>query len=223
MASSIVDTNLPIVPGKGLGGIELRRNIGDYDRLLQCFPADMEWQLDFPYYAFYTLPCSIGIGVDIRNGMVSRITALAGYRGMLEGKIHVGMRFHEAYALDPQLYYDESLHEVRSRSVPGVALLPPDSDTDPKGLPSQPIVGISIFAFESGDCRGLVRGEKDSILRMACRFGWPTGLPQAKGVAQQAHVGFKESHDEPTHKHRSAYHTGPGPGRYRVAQEYRGL
>ena len=144
----IIDTGLPIIPDQGLGGIELRRNIEDYDRVLSEVLGDLDWGLNFPFHAAYTLRSySIEISVDIRNGTVSRIAALDGYHGTLFGKIGVGMSVSEALELAPDFYYDEMETIFFSEIHDGV-FLDIGADAPLDMVPSLAIEAIWVYAPE---------------------------------------------------------------------------
>jgi hypothetical protein len=151
-----IDISLPIVPNHGLGGMELGKNIGEYQLILNGKAAYLfsqfhseDYRLD-GFNAWYTFQeFSMQIGVDVRTGKIFQIRAMKGYLGSLFGKIHIGMKAQEAFELVPALYYDEMDEAIYYRSHDeGVALEFAPEETDPRldQVPSLTIEGISVFA-----------------------------------------------------------------------------
>jgi hypothetical protein len=151
-----IDISLPIVPNHGLGGMEVRKNIGEYQLIwngkavwLFSFLHREDYRLD-GFNAWYRFPhFSMHVGVDVRTGKIFQIRATRGYLGSLFGKIHIGMKAQEAFELVPALYYDEMDEAIYYRSHDeGVALEFAPEETDPRldQVPSLTIEGISVFA-----------------------------------------------------------------------------
>jgi hypothetical protein len=151
-----IDISLPIVPNHGLGGMELGKNIGEYQLILngkavyfftRCHSED--YRLD-GFNAWYTLRgFCMQVGVDVGTGKIFQIRATRGYLGSLFGKIHIGMKAQEAFELVPALYYDEMDEAIYYRSYEeGVALEFAPEETDPllDQVPSLTIEAISVFA-----------------------------------------------------------------------------
>ena len=149
------DISLPIVPNHGLGGMELGRNIGEYQLILngkavylftRCHSED--YRLD-GFNAWYTFrEFCMQIGVDVRTGKIFQIRATRGYLGSLFGKIQIGMKAQEAFELVPALYYDEMDEAIYCRGQEGVALEFAPEETDPlvDQVPSLTIEAISVFS-----------------------------------------------------------------------------
>ena len=90
-------------------------------------------------------PPAIGVCIDVRDGKVVSVSALAAYRGALFGQIHPGMAFEDAARVEPRLYYDEHDDQVRVRECSGIALQFDESDPSPERVPQLQIVEIQAF------------------------------------------------------------------------------
>ena len=96
------------------------------------------------------LPPSVGMAVDVRDGIVFALSALEGYGGGLYDKIRVGMTFAEAQAQEPRLHYDHLRDEARVEGVEGLELLLDDSDPEPEYLDETTITEICVFLPDRG-------------------------------------------------------------------------
>ncbi len=156
-------TDSPIVPDQGLGGLKLRSLLVDIQGLLEAqyiqqlpdLPDRAWYRLEKPFEAIYRVG-PVEIAVDVRNGKVFRLSAFAGYRGKLFGKIRVGMLVRDALAQDQRLYYDEAEELLLFRGVEGVSLDVPEVDPDPAEVSRFPISAISVFAREITTPEGLM-------------------------------------------------------------------
>jgi hypothetical protein len=148
-----IDIGAPIIPGVGLGGVELRTHIFDYDDLLfhaRSGSQELEATIVGQYEARYTFrQAGISISVDVRNGKVFKITAYQGYQGTLFGEIRVGMRVQEALDRFPCLYYDEAFALVLCRTEKGVAVDVSEEDAPAERVPFLTIDAINVIAPEA--------------------------------------------------------------------------
>jgi hypothetical protein len=96
------------------------------------------------------LPSSVGIGVDVRDGIVFTLSALEGYEGRLFDKIRVGMTFAEARAQEPRLHYDQLRDEARVEGFQGLELVLDDADPEEEYLDETTIEEICVFLPERG-------------------------------------------------------------------------
>ena len=113
----------PIIPGVGLGGLR----VGTHLTQIQESIADMIDQrtnrvevASLFEARYYVAEGAVAIGVDIRKGKIFRLSALAGYRGLLFGRIGVGMKVADAFVRIPALYHNDALGLIKYRD--------PDSD-----------------------------------------------------------------------------------------------
>jgi hypothetical protein len=144
------DRAAPIVPNRGLGGLQLRVSLAS----LQSFLAGLgvfdrgAYGLVAPFDARYRMDdYCVEIAADPRNGRVFRLSALPGYEGLLLGGIRVGMSVQDAIRIAPfELNEMEGVLELTS--APGVVLEVDDPDPDPRLLARLPVARISVFAVE---------------------------------------------------------------------------
>jgi hypothetical protein len=90
-------------------------------------------------------PPAIDVCIDVRDGRVISVSALAAYRGALFGGIRAGMTFVDAAQIEPRPYYDEVGDEVRVRECSGIALQFVEDDPFPEQVPQLTIVEIQAF------------------------------------------------------------------------------
>lgn len=145
------DVHAPIVPNRGLGGIDLRtpiRHLNDYIPLLGV-ALDGSFFLRHPFEAVYSV-CenSIQICVDVRNGKIFKLTALAGYGGKLVPGLTVGMTVREAMKVDHFVYYNESLEVLQIRNRIGISMDLPVVDPPVEKVQDLAISAISVYAEE---------------------------------------------------------------------------
>ncbi len=165
LENKMVRLDARIVPNESLGGLRLRTKLLELQELVAGFLDPSSFRLISPFVAVYTLEGgAIKIDVDVRNGKVSMLSALSGYRGELFEKIHVGMKVKDAVAAEPRLYYDEFTESIVCKGVKGLAIDVPDiplaSDLQDKSLTfsdqvlEMNISSISVFAAEIESPRG---------------------------------------------------------------------
>jgi len=144
----LVDISAPIIPNEGLGGIELRKGIGDYPHLVNLdtwLSGEMELDMFGPFRVCYDLPrFGFQIDVDPRNALITYIKAYAGYAGTLFGQIGVGTLVSEALKLAPDLYWDEMDSILYSEIHDGV-FLGIGGDAPLEKIPSLPIEAIWVY------------------------------------------------------------------------------
>jgi hypothetical protein len=146
-----LDLHAPIVPGRGLGGLELRARILDLQPYFLGLGVTRQgaYALISPFDASYRLGCSaVEVVVDVRNGKVSRLTAHGGYRGRVLGDVAVGDNLGAALARHPHLFYDEGEALVLSRDVEGLSMDVEADDPPPGAVAGMAIHAISVYAPE---------------------------------------------------------------------------
>jgi len=146
-----------IVPNVGLGGLRLRSKLFDIQDLIYAWasPDKPSYELISPFEARYRLGAgAVGIGVDVRNGKVFKLSAYPRYKGKLFGKIDVGMNIRDAITVEPSLYYDEADGLIRCLGVKGLAIDLSADDPPPELVPTLKIAAISVFAEEVNTAEG---------------------------------------------------------------------
>ena len=146
-----VDLEAPIVPDEGLGGLLLRRPLTDYWHLLPLPHGSKRAEnfLASEIEARYRVASgAIDICVDVRNGRVFKLLARPGYRGVLFGRITVGMSVAEAMRLDARLHYDEREECILCRGVRGLSLDVPEIDPPPHLVPGMSVASINVYVHE---------------------------------------------------------------------------
>jgi hypothetical protein len=147
----------PIVPDKGLGGIELRTRLIDIQELFVGLGDRLPGStcLVNTFEARYRFGSGeIEVGVDVRNGKVFKLTAGDGYEGMLLGRVFVGMKAGDAMELLPDLFYSEAEEGLLLRGRPGVFIEVADNDPPPALVPSLRIATISVYIHELDSVEG---------------------------------------------------------------------
>lgn len=147
------DLDAPIIANHGLGGVVVRRPILDYQELIGSYQAaqlqkPVWYSLAYPFEARYVFG-AIEIAVDVRNGKVFKVTAHAGYRGLLLGKLAVGMPIPEAMRRENRLYLDEAEGLLLIRGVEGVAIDVSFDDPLPSEIMDESIWAITVNAQEA--------------------------------------------------------------------------
>ena len=154
-----IDLDAPIVPGEGLGGLRVRVPLVQVQQLLldRLLEADgrLDW-LGMTHLAEATYRLGpVAVAVDVRNGKISKLTALSGYRGQLLGKLAVDMPVARAMELEPRLYYDEAEEALLIQGCDGVLLDVPVVDPDPHTVATYRISAISVVAPEALTAEGM--------------------------------------------------------------------
>ena len=108
------------------------------------------FRLASPFEAKYKFEKEgVVICVDVRNGKIYQLTAISGYKGLLLGKIHVGMKVADAMMVEPGLYYDEPNEVIFCKGHPGLAIDVPEIDPPPELVPKMVIQAINVYAEEA--------------------------------------------------------------------------
>lgn len=131
-----------------MGGVHLGAHIRDIcDPIFETANPPLEsFELLMPYQAWYKLAgIRVGVLIDVRTGLVFKLSAYEGYAGKLFDRIEVGMLARDALNADSRLYYDHGNNLILCDGVAGVELEVPDDDPDPDQVPAMRIVGISIW------------------------------------------------------------------------------
>ena len=151
-----LQANAPIVPNQSLGGLKLRTSaVLIQDLIMQLkttylISKKRMFRLASPFEAMYEFEKEgIAVYVDVRNGKIHRLTALPGYKGVLFGKICVGMKIADAMMFESRLYYDEPNEVIYCRGCPGLAIDVPEADPFPEYVPQLQIHAISVYAEEA--------------------------------------------------------------------------
>jgi hypothetical protein len=150
---SRLQTDAPIEPGFGLGGIRLGRPIQELRPLLEesfLIRGDEElwYWMSSPWEVRYTLG-PVEIGVDVRSGRIFKLTAREGYRGTLFDRIRVGMIVADVMALDQRVAYDEVEALLTVRGCTGITLDVAALDPDLRDVPMLRITAISVLDHEA--------------------------------------------------------------------------
>jgi hypothetical protein len=151
LESQLVQLDAPILPNQGLAGFLLRTHVRDLQEMFTnlALAEEITFELSRLFEARYRLGGgSVELAVDVRNGRVFRISAYSGYRGLLFGKITVGMTVREAMALVPSLYYDEAEEVVRCKDCEGVSVDVAQVDPLPHLVADMTIHAINVHAVE---------------------------------------------------------------------------
>lgn len=152
-----VDLDAPIIPNSSLGGLKLRMRVIDIQDTLIALGSTREGSVELgsPFDARYHFgEGEVTVAVDVRNGKVFMLCASLGYRGLLFGKIFVGMKVRDAMALEPHLYYDEAEEVILCKRVPGLSIDIPEIDPLPESVPEMTISAINVFAEETRSLEG---------------------------------------------------------------------
>jgi len=141
--------NAAIIPAQESGYFLLRTKLIDIQDLFFGLFKESPYRLASPFEARYDFGRGeIQVCVDVRNGKVFKIIVSEGYRGLLIGKIKVGMLVREAMALEPALYYHEPTEIILHRSYPGVGMEVDAIDPYAEAVPDMCIAYISVFIPE---------------------------------------------------------------------------
>jgi len=150
-----LDLNEPISPDVGLGGLRLRTSLIFIQKSIThaLVSRTGRYEMVDAFEArYYVAEGAVAIGVDIRNGKVFRLSAMRGYTGVLFGRVAVGMRVSEAFALVPNLYHNEALGLIKCRDphqgdadIAGLAIDVGVDDPVPRLVPSMSIHAISVY------------------------------------------------------------------------------
>ena len=145
-----LDLYADILPGKGLGGIAVGKNITEYSALL--FQLDLVGALHFSQTGIYSVRYGfsdfpIEINVDIRNGNIYKISALNGYLGKFR---HIGIGTEISVLLNANLkfYYDACDEAFYSRDIRGISIEAAEDDPDFDDIAKMNVKYISVYSLE---------------------------------------------------------------------------
>lgn len=99
-----VDINAPIIPYEGLGGIKLYSTREELKDILQSKGVKKHVYDD---WIEYHIQDKVALTFSLSNEKLLRITTLDGYKGMLFGKIYVGMSEEELPKVDNSFVYND--------------------------------------------------------------------------------------------------------------------
>ncbi|SFF40180.1 hypothetical protein SAMN04487969_13411 [Paenibacillus algorifonticola] len=133
----MINLNAPILPWVGIGGLSLHSHISNYYPLL--VNEDVQAKLLGKFLIRYEINESVDLWFNLMNGKLFKITALNKYRGMLFGKIRIGMHINEVLSIEPSFEYDD-FEEVYCSSK-GIYI-----ETNPV---NETVMWISVFVRES--------------------------------------------------------------------------
>lgn len=147
-----VDRNAPIVPGIGLGGINLRITLKDYYDLVKSFSwidketyrnASVSLYSDF--HIGYELKDTLVLVFHAINGKLMKIIAKSKYNGEYKG-ITVGMSILKARQTVQEFEYDEDEEYYYIKGVNGIVF---EADAY-----NEYIQAISVYIEELDDYQG---------------------------------------------------------------------
>ncbi|GMK39882.1 hypothetical protein PCCS19_29370 [Paenibacillus sp. CCS19] len=133
----MINIDAPLLPGKGMGGINLYSHIRDFYPLLAN--EDIKAKLLGKFLIRYQINDSVDLWFNLINGKLFKITALSKYTGSLFERIKIGMHINEVLSIEPSFEYDD-IEEVYCSSK-GIYI-----ETDPV---SDAVLWISVFVRES--------------------------------------------------------------------------
>jgi hypothetical protein len=152
-----VDPWAPITPGVGLGGLQLGLHVMHYHWLVGFDARVQESSALFTFEAMYGVfgPGAeapvVAISVDVRDGVVFKLTALHGYQGSYES-LTVGMAADDLRR-DERFAWNDLQDCVDVKGVEGLAILPhlpDDRDITETEIPARPVKEIAVFLPERG-------------------------------------------------------------------------
>ncbi|SHJ81824.1 hypothetical protein SAMN02745248_01022 [Hathewaya proteolytica DSM 3090] len=101
----MIDINEPIIPYQGIGGIKLYSTIRELKPLLE--DRKVKAQILNNLWIRYEIADSLYLFFNLVNGKLFKITTLNGYKGLLWGKIGVGMKAQDFMKIEPSFNYDD--------------------------------------------------------------------------------------------------------------------
>lgn len=145
----MLDLNAPILPWEGIGGINLKDHIKNFFDMVEINALpEKKSKLICNTLVRYELQDSLFLWFNLINGKLYKITALGDYKGMLLGKIHIGMQIEEAIKIEPSIKYDE-FEEVYESSKGFYIEIEQENGT---------IQWISVYAQELTDYNFFIKG-----------------------------------------------------------------
>ncbi|WP_099190494.1 hypothetical protein [Tepidibacter mesophilus] len=128
MKDNFIDIYAPIIPGRGLGGVELRTHLNEYYDVLNNFDwrNKKNWipECMSSFHVGYKKENICIMIFDILNGKLMKMTALKDYEGILLDKIKIGMSLEEALEKEENLIYDDEEECYKIQGVNGVIIEP---------------------------------------------------------------------------------------------------
>ena len=101
----MIDINAPIIPYEGMGGIKLYSTIKDLKETL--IGDNVKATVLNNLWIRYEISDYLYLFFSLLNGKLFKITTLSGYKGLLWGKIKVGMKAEEFIKIEPSFRYDD--------------------------------------------------------------------------------------------------------------------
>lgn len=147
MISKFIDLGAAIIPAHSLGHISIGKHIGLYDNLLSDLNWACEWskyQLVTPWEAQYSFDDAVHFNVDIRYGVIAKISAGNGYHGLLWNSVSVNSSLLDALKDRDDYYIQEDT--VYFRKTPGVSLTSNIEDLDIQQIAFASISYINVFS-----------------------------------------------------------------------------
>lgn len=122
-----IDIHADIVAGKSLGGIQLLSEVGSYWSLLR--EENSKLQLDHHQGEIHTVVYAlkskfVEINVDVRTGLIYKVSALPGYTGHFLGWITIGTPMSQVWEAELDFDYDDAEMGFFSARFPGISLEP---------------------------------------------------------------------------------------------------
>lgn len=148
-----MDCDLPIVPGRSLGGVELGTQLSETGAPWQPLPADFPWEV---CWLEPEAPPSKRLRLMVNGDssvvafldefdVVRGLYATPNYRGLLGGVIRAGMTGSEILRLRPDWRYRDFLAFIEDPELPGFYLKHQENDLDFDQIDEEPFDFIGIF------------------------------------------------------------------------------
>lgn len=142
-----LDRNLPITESS-IDGFKLLEHINTYWDLVEEYYNKSEknlYQLELYHTVRYTFEdLQVQLAVDVRTGIIYRITALAGYQGTFLGSIGIGTPISEVLAMDLGFEYRDAEDAFQTTKYYNLWLEQNISDPLPEDYPDLKIESITI-------------------------------------------------------------------------------
>lgn len=101
----MIDIKAPIIPYEGMGGIKLGSSIKDLKDILT--DSKVKATVLNNLWIRYEISDDLYLFFSLLNGKLFKITTLSGYKGLLWGKIKVGMKAKDFIKIEPSFRYDD--------------------------------------------------------------------------------------------------------------------
>lgn len=152
----MTNNQAPIVPGRSLGGLELKMalNTVDWSLVDEAFPWEFSWlDHDVPrgkmLKPFTNQEQSVVAFLD-SEGIIQGLYATPNYSGLIFEKIRTGMTGSEAVTLRPSLKYWDFNASLRDPDVPGFYLKHEEDDLDEEDFMKERFSFIGVFDGNDG-------------------------------------------------------------------------